>query len=389
MTVKNNKSSKANKPRIRKKASARKTLIFFSIVLLSCFFLIVFSSILVDFDSKSNISKTSVPQDRSIDKKEGLAQDLTNVKTSVPQVEETKKKQSHEDSQQYLKQSSVPKDLKDQKIAESKNNLQSSVPQNQEVAKILQQLESSVPKDHKTGESQNNLQSSVPQNTQIKNRGNIVLVLDDGGHNINQLQPFLSLPFPLTIAVLPALPYSKETGDLTRKAGKEVILHQPMQAINLAIDPGPNAIQPNMSDVEIRKLLQKNVAEIAPISGMNNHEGSLITADEKLMAIVLEFCKENKLYFLDSRTNVETKALLVANEKNMKIWERNIFLDNTPEKKDIIEMFNTGLSIAEKNGHVIMIGHVWSGSHLADILRELGTEAQKKGFVFTTISNLQ
>lgn len=372
MTVKNNKSSKANKPRIRKKASARKTLIFFSIVLLSCFFLIVFSSILVDFDSKSNISKTSVPQDRSIDKKEGLAQDLTNVKTSVPQVEETKKKQSHEDSQQYLKQSSVPKDLKDQKIAESKNNLQSSVPQNQEVAKILQQLE-----------------SSVPQNTQIKNRGNIVLVLDDGGHNINQLQPFLSLPFPLTIAVLPALPYSKETGDLTRKAGKEVILHQPMQAINLAIDPGPNAIQPNMSDVEIRKLLQKNVAEIAPISGMNNHEGSLITADEKLMGIVLEFCKKNKLYFLDSRTNVETKALLVANEKNMKIWERNIFLDNTPEKKDIIEMFNTGLSIAEKNGLVIMIGHVWSGSHLADILRELGTEAQKKGFVFTTISNLQ
>ena len=216
-----------------------------------------------------------------------------------------------------------------------------------------------------------------------------MLILDDGGHNMSQLEPFLALPFPLTIAVLPALAYSKETAIATRQAGKEVMLHQPMQAINLAIDPGPNAIRPNMSDVEIRSLLQKNVSEIAPIVGMNNHEGSLITADAQLMATVLDFCKENKLYFLDSRTNVETKALLVANEKNMKIWERNIFLDNTPEKKDIVEMFNAGLAIAEKNGLVIMIGHVWSGSHLADILRELGTEAQKKGFVFTTILNLQ
>ena len=35
-------------------------------------------------------------------------------------------------------------------------------------------------------------------------------------------------------------------------------------------------------------------------------------------------------------------------------------------------MFQSGLEIAEKNGYVIMIGHVWSGSHLAQILDELG-----------------
>jgi len=197
------------------------------------------------------------------------------------------------------------------------------------------------------------------------------------------------LPFPLTIAILPALAYTKESASLTRKAGKEVMLHQPMQAINLSVDPGPSAILPNMTEAEIRAILQKNVSEIAPIVGMNNHEGSLITADANAMSVVLDFCRDNALLFLDSRTNVETKVPFVAKEKKMQIWDRNIFLDNTPDRENITSMFQSGLEIAEKNGYVIMIGHVWSGSHLAQILDELGKKAIQDGFVFTTLSALE
>jgi hypothetical protein len=155
------------------------------------------------------------------------------------------------------------------------------------------------------------------------------------------------------------------------------------------VDPGPSAILPNMTEAEIRAILQKNVSEIAPIVGMNNHEGSLITADANAMSVVLDFCRDNALLFLDSRTNVETKVSFVAKEKKMQIWERNIFLDNTPDTDDITSMFQSGLEIAEKNGSVIMIGHVWSGSHLAQILDELGKKAIQDGFVFTTLSALE
>ncbi|HOF12350.1 MAG TPA: divergent polysaccharide deacetylase family protein, partial [Treponemataceae bacterium] len=264
------------------------------------------------------------------------------------------------------------------------------VPQKEYVEKTLtsssNKTQSSVPQVEKDiDRSQVLPESSVPQ----KKRGSIILVLDDGGHNISQLQPFLNLPFPLTIAILPALAYTKESASLTRKAGKEVMLHQPMQAINLSVDPGPSAILPNMTEAEIRAILQKNVSEIAPIVGMNNHEGSLITADANAMSVVLDFCRDNALLFLDSRTNVETKVPFVAKEKKMQIWDRNIFLDNTPDRENITSMFQSGLEIAEKNGYVIMIGHVWSGSHLAQILDELGKKAIQDGFVFTTLSALE
>jgi polysaccharide deacetylase 2 family uncharacterized protein YibQ len=196
------------------------------------------------------------------------------------------------------------------------------------------------------------------------------------------------LPHDLTIAVLPGLAYSAQSAEKARNAGKEVILHQPMQAVNLSTNPGPKSIQPDMSSSQIRALLTENIREVGPVAGMNNHEGSLITADINAMNTILSFCKEKSLYFLDSRTNSETKASLAALELNTKVWERNIFLDNTQNRQDIIEMYNKGLKFADKNGMVIMIGHIWSGNNLASILDELYDSSISKGYEFRTINSL-
>jgi len=196
------------------------------------------------------------------------------------------------------------------------------------------------------------------------------------------------LPHNLTIAVLPGLAYSAQSAEQARNAGKEVILHQPMQAVNLSTNPGPKSIQPDMSSSQIRALLTENIREVGPVAGMNNHEGSLITADINAMNTIISFCKEMSLYFLDSRTNSETKASLAALELNTKVWERNIFLDNTQNRDDIIEMYNKGLKFADKNGMVIMIGHIWSGNNLASILNELYDSSISKGYEFRTINSL-
>ncbi|MDR1178172.1 MAG: divergent polysaccharide deacetylase family protein, partial [Spirochaetaceae bacterium] len=47
-------------------------------------------------------------------------------------------------------------------------------------------------------------------------------MIDDAGNNLRELDAFLNLPFPLTIAVLPGLPYSAEAARRIRAAGKEV-----------------------------------------------------------------------------------------------------------------------------------------------------------------------
>ena len=86
----------------------------------------------------------------------------------------------------------------------------------------------------------------------------LCVVFDDGGQNVAQLKKCIALPFPVTVAVLPRLSHSKECAALVRQSGNEVILHQPMQAINLGVNPGEGAILPQMSGGEIAATLSQN-----------------------------------------------------------------------------------------------------------------------------------
>lgn len=217
--------------------------------------------------------------------------------------------------------------------------------------------------------------------------GTLIFVFDDAGYNLKQLQPFLELPFPVTIAVLPGLRYSAEAARRVRAAGKECFLHQPMQAVNRSQDPGPGAILPGMEPERIRAIVRANIDEIAPVKGMNNHEGSLITSDTAAMNAVLDIVAEQGLYFLDSRTTPDTVVPSVARAKNMTIWERAVFLDNTQDRNSIMDAVYSGMKIAERRGSAIMIGHIWS-NELAQILTDMYPEMVSQGFSLSTIARL-
>ena len=209
--------------------------------------------------------------------------------------------------------------------------------------------------------------------------GNLIFVFDDAGHNLDQLEHFLRLPFPCTIAVLPGLRYSSESARRIRKAGKQVILHQPMQSVDLHINPGPGAVTPGLSAEQIKNIVRKNLEEIWPVAGMNNHEGSLMTADEAAMSAVLDVVAEKHIFFLDSRTTARSVVAKVAKEKNMAVWERAIFIDNDKSRAAMETQIKKGLSIARRKGSAIMIGHVFT-VELAELLTEMYPALIEDGF---------
>ena len=209
--------------------------------------------------------------------------------------------------------------------------------------------------------------------------GNLTFVFDDAGHNLDQLEYFLRLPFPCTIAVLPGLRYSSESARRIRKAGKQVILHQPMQSVDLHINPGPGAVTPGLSAEQIKNIVRKNLEEIWPVAGMNNHEGSLMTADEAAMSAVLDVVAEKHIFFLDSRTTARSVVAKVAKEKNMAVWERAIFIDNDKSRAAMETQIKKGLSIARQKGSAIMIGHVFT-VELAQLLTEMYPALIEDGF---------
>lgn len=346
-----------------------------------------------------NQKKTDDSKDKSESKKQDK-QSAAKPETSKSQKNETKKADKSENSVSAMTE--VPAENKPETTQKTQTTQtkKSSGAENQEVEKKENQS-SAKDENKKTQEdkSQKVPEASKPDETKkiekkadkfdfplAKNHAQLIFVFDDGGQNLAHLESFLKLPIPITIAVLPRLVHSVESAQKIRNSGNELILHQPMQALNSKVNPGPGAITPQMSEDEIIATLFYNINEIGPIAGMNNHEGSAITADAEKMAVILKMANEEGIYFLDSRTNSETKVPYVANLMGYSYYERNIFLDNEKTNENALQELKKGLAIANKNGSVIMIGHIWSASFLPDFLLEVIPELQEKGYTFCTVS---
>jgi polysaccharide deacetylase 2 family uncharacterized protein YibQ len=217
-------------------------------------------------------------------------------------------------------------------------------------------------------------------------KGTLVFVIDDAGNNLRELEPFLRFPGPLTIAVLPGLPNSAEAARRIRAAGKEVFLHQPMEALG-GQNPGPGAVYTGMSREEVRAVVERNLAELGPVAGINNHQGSKVTGSVEIMETLLSVCREHGIFFLDSRTTADTVVPAVAKRMGITIGERDVFIDNIPERASMIRYVEDGLQRAEQKGDAVMIGHTWS-SELAAVLESLYPDLTARGYSLSTISRL-
>lgn len=409
---KKRKAKKSRKPKVY--IPPYKIIILCSIVIVICMSLLLVTTI-KSSENPQNSSIQNRYQQTEVTQKENSSDKKKDVPAKVKEKskeENVKKAESGKTDNQKKTDNSKDKSeskKQDKQSAAKPETTQktqttqikkSSGAENQEVEKKENQS-SAKDENKKTQEDKNQKvqETSKPVETQknerktnkfdfplAKNHAQLIFVFDDGGQNLAHLESFLKLPIPITIAVLPRLVHSVESAQKIRNSGNELILHQPMQALNSKVNPGPGAITPQMSEDEIIATLFYNINEIGPIAGMNNHEGSAITADAEKMAVILKMANEEGIYFLDSRTNSETKVPYVANLMGYSYYERNIFLDNEKTNENALQELKKGLAIANKNGSVIMIGHIWSASFLPDFLLEVIPELQEKGYTFCTVS---
>lgn len=215
----------------------------------------------------------------------------------------------------------------------------------------------------------------------------VAIVIDDVGNSLEELDPFLNLPIPVTFAVMPLRTHTAESVAQIKAAGKSYIIHQPMEARGGA-NPGEGAIYSGMKRDEVYRLLEENIASLGGVGGMNNHMGSKVTADAETMGYVLDFLNEKGMFFLDSLTTGESVAGTLAKERGLPYLERNsMFLDNNREREYIERALRSGFEIAGQSGRAVMIGHVWD-HHLAELLLELYPEFTEAGYSFDDIGNM-
>lgn len=226
---------------------------------------------------------------------------------------------------------------------------------------------------------------SAEPSSQEQQEKKIVIVIDDVGYSLTSLELFLKVDMPLSFAVLPEVNHTVESARLIRKAGQDLLLHQPMEALGNE-NEGPGLIQISMESSQISEQLGRNIASLEGLSGANNHMGSKGTQEEAVLRPLMKTLKENNLYFLDSRTSVDTKARQIAEDMGVLIVERDVFLDNERDEASIRKALHDGLAIADNKGYAIMIGHIWSDD-LAKVLIEEYQPLLDKGYSFDTIAN--
>ena len=213
------------------------------------------------------------------------------------------------------------------------------------------------------------------------------IVIDDLGQNLPVARQLLDLPYPLTFSVLPRLAHSQETALEAHRAGREVMLHLPMEpdpATHIVV--GAGALTVGMPQEAAMEVVRSDLDAIPYVRGVNNHMGSLATTDRALMTSVMQVLSERRVYFIDSRTTADTVALDAARQAGIPAFYRSVFLDNTQATAYSLGQLRELCRVVRVQGVALAIGHPYPTTVSA--LREFLPELERQDIELVPASEL-
>lgn len=195
----------------------------------------------------------------------------------------------------------------------------------------------------------------------------IAIIIDDIGFDLQIVRKLASLPLPVSFAILPYTPHAVEAARLLHAAGKEILLHFPMESVGYPdVFPGEGALTTDMTAGEIRSRVREAVAAVPFISGVNNHMGSRFMEDGARLAVVMEELKAKNLFFIDSLTTESSRGRESAKRAGVRFAARDIFIDHVPGRDAALKNLTGVVRKERTNGlPILMIGHPHRETELA------------------------
>ena len=185
----------------------------------------------------------------------------------------------------------------------------------------------------------------------------VAIIIDDLGYHKKLGENFLNFPYELTYSFLPFAPYTEKQEEMAFNSGKTVLLHLPLEPRGKQWNPGPGTLFLSDSPELEKEKFEQALAQVPHAVGVNNHMGSLFTADRAAMRRLLTQVKARRLFFVDSITTADSTGLQIAKELELSFAKRSIFLDNTLEEPEICKQLEKLIAMAELKGKAIGIGH--------------------------------
>jgi hypothetical protein len=186
----------------------------------------------------------------------------------------------------------------------------------------------------------------------------IAIIIDDIGYSKHLAMGLFNIDKNITFSILPFSPAGTQLAHRLSAKGAELMLHLPMEPTQYPkVNPGPGALLSSMSPDELLTQLRKDIQAVPGTVGANNHMGSRLTADSDKMNQIFTVLKQKNLFFIDSRTSVESKGEQSARMFQLKFSHRDVFLDNFQDVEYISGQIKKLIKQAKAHGSAIGIGH--------------------------------
>ena len=223
--------------------------------------------------------------------------------------------------------------------------------------------------------------------TTSKKTATIVLVIDDFGYRNDSVSDgFLDLNIPITCAIIPGHLQSRKFAQKAFAAGKEVIIHMPMESSLNTPGEDEYKIKSGMTSEEVEWRIREVLKEMPEAIGMNNHQGSKATTNGKVMSVLGSVLKANNKFFIDSRTTSKTVAEEIMRSIGVPTIRRHVFLDNDDSKDKISERIDEVARLAQKQGIAVAIGHAKANTLKA--IKDAVPKLLADGYQFEFASNV-
>ncbi|MEM9289028.1 MAG: divergent polysaccharide deacetylase family protein [Pseudomonadota bacterium] len=193
--------------------------------------------------------------------------------------------------------------------------------------------------------------------SQYRTQPKVAIIIDDLGHSEGDSRRALTLPSQVAFALLPYTMHSQSLAQAAKAKGHELIVHMPMQPKDGQTDPGPHALKTSVSPVDLRQAIAWNLSQFDGFTAVNNHMGSRFTESASAMQILFEELSARGLSFYDSRTTASSQSVPMALAYDVRMAERDVFLDNEIEANAVHRQLEVLEQLARRFGSAIAIGH--------------------------------
>ncbi len=244
----------------------------------------------------------------------------------------------------------------------SKNNFKEDIKNikkkdtNKSNIKSYQKIQKENINSHKKVVKNKKKKSYSKKNIQKKRKVAILVIIIDDIKSKKELNFLHSLPFKVTPSIFPPNNMNMYTPRLAKNL-KHYMIHLPLQSNSKIM----NKMYKTLFVYDNNKKIESRIKRLRKLfpnaKYINNHTGSIFTANYKKSKVLIKAIKKEGFTFIDSRTTKYSKIKQIDKELNLRYIKNDFFIDNKLDANYTLKKLKKAISLAKKRGYAIVIGH--------------------------------